>query len=86
MMEMDLVGRVDVLNGFEAPFGITNKRRNKKKAQLERRRVAPLVTGSNPADTKKKTHQLTNHLAKPHSCANGNAKAISLPPRPIMVQ
>ncbi len=31
MMEMDLVGRVDVLNGFEAPFGITNKRRNKKK-------------------------------------------------------
>ena len=33
MMEMDLVGRVDVLNGFEAPFGITNKRRNKKKVR-----------------------------------------------------
>ena len=30
MMEMDLVGRVDVLNGFEAPFDIINKSGTKK--------------------------------------------------------
>ena len=29
-MEMDLVGRVDVLNGFEAPFDIINKSGTKK--------------------------------------------------------
>ena len=35
LMEMDdgfsMVGRVDVLNGFEAPFDIINKKRNQKK-------------------------------------------------------
>ena len=36
-MQFDLVGRVDVLNGFEAPFDIINKKRNKKKTLTEAR-------------------------------------------------
>ena len=36
-MEMDLVGRVDVLNGFEAPFDVINKSGTKKKANEGRK-------------------------------------------------
>ena len=46
-MEMDLVGRVDVLNGFEAPFDIINKSGTKKNIRMkEMQQCSDLCVGT----------------------------------------